>query len=149
MQVAYCSAKEFAKLKPCPDTVVINLTAQENAVAPNKGWKHFLVNKFEVLDDRGVFAPIDNQAKELAHRIFPYIKDAKKVICQCEYGEIRSPAVATGISWSTLGDRRLMEIVNGQWADGGGSSHSTFMARTYGWIDRTIDDLVKKERDEQ
>lgn len=146
MKVAYTSFKEFQKLTPCPDTVIISLTGDEDEITElhPAGWAKLLSAKFQVLrpeGPRGSFKPMDDQARKLATDIYPFIKDAKKVIVQCEYGEIRSAAVAQGLYHSLLSDGKLYEIQNGQWVESFPSRSDTFMGRTTGWIVSTIDDL--------
>lgn len=147
MQVVYVGSKEFDKLTPCPDTVVIDLTAHTDGVIEDTKWKDYLLCRFEVLSDRGEFAPIDNQAKKLAIRIYPYIKDAKKVICKCEYGEIRSVAVARGIAYSDMGLPDIHTYKNGKLVYDDPSGSSTFSGRTTRWISDIIDELAYLENE--
>lgn len=147
MKVAHCSLKEFNKLKPDADTVVISLTGSTNEVIENTGWKTFISYDFKVLSCHREFRPTDDQARALAEFIFPYIQGAQKVICQCEHGEIRSVAVAFGLAFSDIGDGKRFEVKNGEWVKSTGSAGDTFSGRTYGWIARTIDKKLKEKED--
>lgn len=145
--VAFVGSKEFEKITPCPDTVVIDLTARANGTIDNTKWKDYLLCKFDVLSDRGEFEPIDVQAKQLAIRIYPFIKEAKKVICKCGYGEIRSVAVARGIAYSDVCQLPVQTIVKGKWVkpESNSGSSSTFSGRTTRWIASNLDDLREFE----
>lgn len=100
-RVAYCSAKQFAKLTPCPDTVAVSLQGDtfDLKEVPGTGWKHKLEVRMLVPDVvNGEFAPkIDDPAKKLGKELAPYLKDVKNVVIHCEHGEIRSVAVGYGV----------------------------------------------------
>lgn len=151
MKVAFCTKQEFLSLTPDENTVVISLLGNTPDIKEedNPGWKSLLSIKCSVLRPEGPdgsFAPMDDQAKHLAEQIFPHIKDAQSVIVFCEYAEIRSPAVATGIAYSDL-DGEIYQIINKKYIEPNITSRSTFSGRTTGWISRVIDAKLKEERD--
>lgn len=150
MKVAYCNLVNFSMLKPDEDTVIVFLVG----VKPDKektsgGWKKFFSTDFKVLEpfgQLGSFREIDDQALELADNMFESIDGAEKVIVVCQHGEIRSRTVATGISFSNLGDGDIYEINSkGKWVDGKSAGESTFSGRTYSIIAQTIDLLIREK----
>ncbi len=152
MKVAYSSITEFMKLTPDADTVVVSLlgnTDDDIEVLPNGGWKSNLRKKFLVIKPNGPlgsFAGMDDQAAQLADDIYEYIKDAKRVIIVCEYGEIRSPAVAAGIAYSDLGDcGDIYMISEGRWLSAELLGSTTFQSRTIGNLAATFDLLIKED----
>lgn len=150
MKVAYCSLDNFCGLTPDKDTVIVFLIGVGTGKEKHSGgWKKFFSTNFKVLElsgPLGSFKEMDDQAAELADDMFESIDGAEKVIVVCQHGEIRSRAVATGISFSDLGDRNIYEInSDGIWVDGKSAGGSTFSGRTYSIITRTIDLLIREK----
>lgn len=139
MKVAYSSLKNFQQLKPDSNTVVLSLLGDSSDIveAENTGWKKHLSIKFNTLSPtgpEGSFKDMDDQAKNLARKLKPHLEGVEKIIVHCQYGEIRSAAVATGIYFSArFGPGwELYEIDSkGNWSEADIPHMDTFGGRTY------------------
>lgn len=150
MKIAYAGKKDITTLKPSNDTIVVTLsdTATEPTLAEKTNWFKHITYPFKVIATVRSFEECDIQAGNLAEYLREHIDGTKNVIIQCSYGEIRSPAVASGLA-SVFTRHEMFCIKSGKWTPhvSGSNVSNTFTARTQGFIRRGFreDHWLKKK----
>lgn len=146
MRIAYSSQQSLRDARPDPRVTVITLSDTATEVEENRNtkWKKHYVYPFKVLQPsgpNGSFLPMREQAKAFAEWFKTNYTEGD-VIVQCQYGEIRSRAIAIGIH---IGMRfnfpvELYSLVKGNWAfDKSGSRElGRFETQTYHTIGKVL-----------
>lgn len=146
MKIAYSSQQSLRDARPDPTVTVITLSDTATQVEENENtkWKKHYVYPFKVLQPsgpNGSFLPMREQAKAFAEW-FKTIYDEGDVIFQCQYGEIRSRAVAIGVHVGVRFTQpaELYSLVKGNWTvDKSGSRElGRFETQTYFMIGKVL-----------
>lgn len=138
MNIAHCSLKEIQKLTPDANVAVISIHYSNKPTGGNRcGWKAHINLEVDVLNPEGQsgsFRPMDEQATKIAEILYEFMKDKEDVIVQCEYGEVRSVAIARALAY--VKGQELKEVQNGKYIKSTKRGESTFQGRTSGGIVR-------------
>ena len=142
MKIAYTSLKSFKRARPDPTVIVVTLSdsATEVEEVPNTKWKRHYIYPFKVMRPScpdGSFLPMREQAAKLAEWL-KTVYTGENMIFQCQYGKIRSRAVAVGVHLGLRFNQpvNLYFLDEGNWvADESGSRDlGLFEIQTYNTI---------------